>query len=363
VKKLVSYVLIICFLLSVITVPFSYVSASTLTSTLPKQSDYTIMIYMVGSDLSEQSSPDGHTAAEKNIEEMERGVTSSPNVKVLLETGGGSGLVPVDSGSTSIDFRNVQRHQIVNHRLQTLDYLGLQNMGDSKTLSDFIVWGMSQYPAKKYALIFWDHGSGINGFGNDVVFHDILNLDKLHKALLDANQITGKSFEIIGFDACLMASIEVADKIMPFGKYMVASEDITPADGWNYSAVLSNLTKYPNQDGLSASKTIANSFAKHSTNPIDIQGITISVISLEKIAQAIKDVNNLSSHLLTTITDVPSSLLMATAADSTSKFGVVGTNRSGQVDLSGLLFHIREKFPVLGNLVDNSKIIKKCIII
>ena len=315
------------------------------------------MIYMVGSTLSEQRSPDGHIAAEKNIAEMERGVTSSPNVKVLLETGGGNGLVSVDNSNTTVDFRNVQRHQILNHKIQTLEHLGPQDMGHSKTLSDFIVWGMSQFPAKKYALIFWDHGSGINGFGRDVIFHDTLNLDKLQKALLDANQITRKSFEIIGFDACLMASIEVANKIMPFGKYMVASEGIIPAAGWDYSAVLSNLTTYPNQDGISAGRTIADSFAKQFTNPIDMKSVTISVVSLEKIAQAINDINNLSNHLLTIVSDAPSSLLMANAADSTLNLGSndLSGERCCEVDLFGLLFHIKEKFPVLRYLIDRTQ--------
>ena len=123
--------------------------------------------------------------------------------------------------------------------------------------------------------------------------------------------------------------------------------------------ITSNPLAYPDF-GSSVSRTIANSFANHSANPIDMQGITISVISLEKIAQAITDINDLSDHLLRTVTDVPSSLLMATAVDSASKFGVVRTSSagqgwesSGQVDLSGLLFHISEKFPVLRYLIDN----------
>jgi hypothetical protein len=92
-------------------------------------------------------------------------------------------------------------------------------------------------------------------------------------------------------------------------------------------------------------------------------GITVSVISSQKIAQAINDINNLSNHLLLTVNNVPSSLLMAVAADSTSKFGIFGNNTSGQVDVSGLLFHVREKFPVLGQLTyDAQKSLKDAIL-
>lgn len=41
-------------------------------------------------------------------------------------------------------------------------------MGQPSTLSDFINWGVSEFPARKYAIILWDHGSSINGFGKDL---------------------------------------------------------------------------------------------------------------------------------------------------------------------------------------------------
>lgn len=34
------------------------------------------------------------------------------------------------------------------------------NSGDPKTLSDFIEWGVKAYPAKRYMLVLWSHGSG-----------------------------------------------------------------------------------------------------------------------------------------------------------------------------------------------------------
>lgn len=34
------------------------------------------------------------------------------------------------------------------------------NSGEAKTLSDFIEWGVKNYPAKRYMLVLWSHGSG-----------------------------------------------------------------------------------------------------------------------------------------------------------------------------------------------------------
>ena len=111
---------------------------------------------------------------------------------------------------------------------------------------------MSNFPAKKYAIILWDHGRGINGFGADFVFNnDKLTLDGMKQAFANASKITNnKKFELIGFDSCLMASVEVANSVKSFGNYMVASEEIEPQWGWDYSSILSSLNAYPDQGWL-----------------------------------------------------------------------------------------------------------------
>ena len=47
--------------------------------------------------------------------------------------------------------------------------LGELNMGDPQTLYDFIYWSMTNYPADKYFLILWDHGSGWHKSGNSTM--------------------------------------------------------------------------------------------------------------------------------------------------------------------------------------------------
>lgn len=67
-------------------------------------------------------------------------------------------------------------------------------MGEPETLSNFINWSMTYFHAKKYIIIFWDHGSGLSGFGEDIIFNnDVLNPVELEIAFLDAKTITGKN--------------------------------------------------------------------------------------------------------------------------------------------------------------------------
>ena len=158
---------------------------------------------MIGSDLEAKS-----YAATKNILQMENPGYSS-KVNVIVETGGGSNQTKID-GTRFIDFTKVQRHKILHNNIQIIANLGQKDMGNPKTLSDFIVWGMSSFPAKKYAIILWDHGSGLNGFGQDLVFNDILTPNELNIAFRTAKVNTNNTFELIGFDACAMSSLEVA---------------------------------------------------------------------------------------------------------------------------------------------------------
>src|SRR5919205_226191 len=163
--------------------------------------------------------------ATQNIRQMENPGSNS-KVNVLIETGGGSNQTKID-GKRFIDFTKVQRHKILHNNVQPLVDLGQKNLGDPTTLSDFIVWGISNFPAKKYAVILWDHGSGLNGFGNDLVFNnDKLTPIELRQAFLIAKRDTNATLELIGFDACAMSSLEIASRLQNATHYMVSSEEI-----------------------------------------------------------------------------------------------------------------------------------------
>jgi len=311
--------------------------------------DYTMMVYMIGSNL--------ESASAKNIFDLEK-VGSSSKVNMLLETGGGDGTIPVD-GKSSIDFTKVHRYKILKDNLHTLSNIGQQNMGDPNTLCNFILWGMDTFPAKKYVIILWDHGSGISGFGRDLVFNnDKLTLNELENAFTNASTITNKEFELIGFDSCLMASIEVGNAIQNSGKYLVSSEEVEPSWGWNYSALAKSLIDNPTQNGYSLGKTIATSYQNASNRLADSQGfdaqktITLSVINLTKIHILIKDLDLLAAHVKGKITDFPSVLSLIRSVESTARYGQSSRSSSGLVDIYDLTSNIKSKFPESAHVVD-----------
>ena len=316
-------------------------------------SDYTFMIYIVGSDLEAKS-----YYATQNIQQMEN-VGSNPKVNVIVETGGGSPQTTID-GKRFIDFTKVQRHKILHNGIQTLADLGRKNTGDPNSLSDFLAWGISNFPAKKYAIILWDHGSGINGFGGDPQFsNDKLTIDEIHQAFADAAKVMlNKKFELIGFDSCLMASVEIANSIKQFGNYMVASEEIEPQWGWDYSSILTSLTAYSTEDGSKLGKTIVDSFFKRTQSISLSQGyntqkeITMSVVNLTKISQLVNDLDNLGGYIGNKITDVTSVNSLTESIAFTERYGLTFKGDAGLVDIYDLISNIEKKFPQSANLVD-----------
>ena len=146
---------------------------------------------------------------------------------------------------------------------EELDDLGEVDSGAPETLTDFMVWAMTNYPAKKYALIMSDHGAGWMGGWNDDAPDEgsTLSVDEIDQALGAALAETGvEQLEFMGFDACLMSQVEALSGIAPYARYAVASEEVEPAMGWAYSKFLGQLVDKPKQTGADLAKSIVNSY-------------------------------------------------------------------------------------------------------
>ena len=116
------------------------------------------MIYMCGSDLESE-----YGAASVDINEI-LSADISENVNVLIQTGG-----CVDWTNDQISEERSQIFSVENGELQLVnDDVGLKNMAESSTLTEFINYSKESYPANRYGLIIWNHGFGtLEGFGHD----------------------------------------------------------------------------------------------------------------------------------------------------------------------------------------------------
>src|SRR3954447_9072550 len=164
------------------------------------------------------------------------------------------------------DWPGVKRFRVERGKKPTksnqLADLGELNMGDPRTLVDFASWGIKSYPAKHYALIFWDHGASWPGVANDDSSDsDLITLPELAGALANVQKNTGvQKLDLIGFDACLMGQIDVLQAIAPFGQVAIGSADLEPGEGWAWNAWLKDLANKPVENATALAPSIIKSF-------------------------------------------------------------------------------------------------------
>ena len=233
--------------------------------------DWIIFVYLSGTDLETEGG-----AATADLKEM-IDAGAGENVRFVVQTGGTKQwavpeVIPND---------RISRFEIYNNDIFARYDGELQNMGAAGTLRDFVTWGFENYQAAKYGLILWNHGSGsINGVCFDELFdNDSLSLQELNEALTGYD----KAFEFIGFDACLMATLETAQTVMPFANYMVASEELEPGSGWDYVGIGKYLARNPQANGADLGKVIADGFLASNVLAGDEAITTLSVTNLDKL--------------------------------------------------------------------------------
>ena len=211
----------------------------------------TIMVYMCGTDLESK-----YGMATSDLSEMVK-ANISDKVNVIVETGG------CKAWKNSVVSSSVnQIYRVHSGGLERLeDNFGKDAMTDPDNLRDFIKYCSKNYPANRNILIFWDHGGGsISGFGYDEknVSASSMPLSKINKALKEADV----KFDWIGFDACLMSTLETAQVCANYADYLIASEEVEPGTGWYYTDWLNELSDNTSVSTLQLSKGIVDDYVK-----------------------------------------------------------------------------------------------------
>lgn len=231
----------------------------------------TIMVYMCATDLEAESG-----MASTDIQEMLY-AEASEKVNIILETGGTSKWQ-----NKVISNRTNQRYRLRTDGLELLeDNMGRKSMVNPNTLTDFIQFSKKKFPADRYILIMWDHGGGsLKGFGYDEYFkNDSMTLDEIATALKNG----GCYFDMVGFDACLMGTLETALVLEPYADYMIASEETEPDLGWYHTGWISALSKNTSLPTINLGKIIIDDYVKDVGFKIPDCQATLSLTDLSEI--------------------------------------------------------------------------------
>ncbi|MGH2713367.1 MAG: clostripain-related cysteine peptidase [Thermoleophilaceae bacterium] len=260
---------------------------------------WTFMVYMAGfNNLSD--------FATKDLKEM-RKVGSSEEVKLaaFVKRQDGRGAEQLVVAKRPAD--DVQKN------------IGNADSGKPQTMLDFIRWAHQKAPAERYALVVWNHGSGwqpddlddlydevrgkrdlgvtprelavrsnqkiarsmfgttvqkvlelgdpqLRGIASDDGTGHSLDTIELDRVLAKAHEEIGRPFDLLGMDACLMSALEVAYETRANVLNVVGSEELEPADGWPYTAILKDLAAKPNMDGARLGEIVVKRYIQSYSN-------------------------------------------------------------------------------------------------
>jgi hypothetical protein len=232
--------------------------------------------------------------------------------------------------------------------------LGAIDSGDPNVLLAAARWVFEQQPAECYGLVLWSHGSGWrpeeiqavatqartdaqvdalesneraalpgslalfrptltemlkkptraeraicfdDGTGHSL---DTLELERIMTAI---KQDIGQPLDLLGMDACLMASLEVATQLRSSVRHLVASQELVPGFSWPYDQILGELRAKPEQSARDLAVSVVQRYTEYYTaHPPAAGDVTKVALDLSSIDALIASVDELAGALQEDIT-------------------------------------------------------------
>ena len=286
---------------------------------------WTIMCYLDGDNNLEENALEDFNEMEKGLyDAIAAGyadISENLNIIVMIDRTRGEDSTITESGDTDWSDTRIYRIKPDNNPVffnsERLDDgsdlthhtipCGEKNMGAPETLKNFIDYSLKNFTADNYALILWNHGSGAqkksgtvqDQFSTKAICqdsdnnNDILFLDEVQQAL-SASFNSESKLEILGFDACLMATVEVAYEFRDLAQYMVGSMSYIQDDGWSYDNLISSVNG-SSMSPASFATLMVQTYRAFIDSPPKVlnSGETISAIDLSEISTLGEKINAL----------------------------------------------------------------------
>ncbi|WP_295396823.1 clostripain-related cysteine peptidase [uncultured Thiodictyon sp.] len=227
--------------------------------------------------------------------------------------------------------------------------LGRFDSGDPDELIATAKWLFVQYPAERYGLVLWSHGSGWEPSeieeiakearpsaqadsteskersvapGSRALFRstlrsllkpekrterailfddgtghslDTLELSRVAGAIAET---VGQPLELLGMDACLMANLEVAYEVRKAVRYFAASEELVPGHSWPYKEIFGALRANPDLGGAEFAKLVVDRYVRfYTANPPAGGDVTKVALDLGRIDEVVAATDRLAAAL------------------------------------------------------------------
>ncbi len=301
-------------------------------------SSWTVLVYMCGG--SEET--DSGVYTEKLEQLMSIGYPK--NVNVVVQTGGSSRwrMKGVYSDYT-------QRFEMGNGAMYLADQSLASDMGNYKTLADFLSWGASRYKADNYMLVLSGAGGGcVNGMAFDEQNeNDSLDMEDIPYAI----SVSGVSLEIIAFDSSLMCGLETAAALSTCSEYMVASQEFECGGGLDFAGFVQYICENPSAANSDICRTICDTYYAACKEKDADAAATMAVVDMSKASTLQQAFDGMAGDMLAATDNLMSFAQLSRVADEAILYGGASEDEgySNMMDLGDLAVRLHEYF---GNTTD-----------
>lgn len=255
------------------------------------------------------------TAQLQNMDQMERiGSDKDTHIVAYMDTGHNPN--PLDgkwSGMKGFYITKDTDPKAINSKI-IADYGNVVDSSNPEILERAGTETVQNYDADFSAIILNDHGGGFTGAIGDDSDGDFMSMPQQRQALEKIKKNTGKVFDIVGYDCCLMGMLEVAYEIKDLGNILLGSEENEGASGWTYDSMLGARTL---DETIKRAKELYGK--KINVNPEKLAEIVVDVnkkhndtiptfaaLKLTKVREEAKNVINEFSDAIINTTDIKS---------------------------------------------------------
>ncbi len=245
----------------------------------PDEAAWTVLVYMVADNPLEPAALEAIAAWEA------AGLSQQVQVVVQIDRAEGYAVTPDD-------WREARRYRLSADPTQAtlagepLALLGEVDSSAPEPLADFIAWGLTHYPARRYALALWGPGAGWLGMNADSTSPGrSLSPAHLGEALRVGLAATEQArFDLLALDASLMGQLEVFNALTFAAAYAVAPPDAWAGPEWVTGQLLAALAAGPQQDGRALALRLAQE-ASAPLTAVALDEIPAAVAAVEQLAQ------------------------------------------------------------------------------
>jgi Clostripain family len=214
------------------------------------------------------------------------------------------------------------------HNYSIVAEWGEVDMGDPTTMANLLIYAKTNFPADRYAMAVYDHGSGWYGACVDVTNGGWMTMDEMASGLAAAGGL-----DLLMFTApCLMGSLEAVHELRDVVDVYIGSEELSGYVDWRgmlgtFCTLLDDSSAFSTEEIASQTldMIVANSVPEY------LETVAMGAVKASATGAIVDAVHDFAYYCLVNHTSLKPEV--AAALDATLRFGEIFAYDREEVDL------------------------------